>query len=104
MVIVAYWGLLYAAVLTVDYLPNALYTIAMTEKYEQFTPVIERIPTYDSFGDPDEALAWVVDRMISKYQPDGLRVWWSSPDDDLGGMTPEQVWFDNPDTLIASIA
>jgi len=76
----------------------------MTEKFEHSTPTVERVPTYDSFGDPDEALQWIVDRIILRTNPHGLEVWWTSPDRLLDGLSPEAAWHQDPNRLIKLVA
>lgn len=78
----------------------------MIEKGEQVTPLIEaieRIPTYDSFGDTDEALTWVLER-LSHYDPNGIRAWWTNPHEALGSATPETAWDVDPNAVIQLIA
>ena len=75
----------------------------MIETGEQLPP-LERIPTYDSFGDHDEALVWVVDKMRTTLSQDELTLWWTSAHEALNDMSPEQVWSHSPDALIGFVA
>lgn len=74
----------------------------MTEQgeYNSQPTTPEQHPTYDSFGDPDEALAWVLERLNITYKPDGVRQWWTHEHARLGGKSPEQVWNEDPDSII----
>jgi len=78
----------------------------MTEIYEPSTSTVERIPTYDAFGDRDEALQWVLERIVMKADPapGAITVWWQSANEGLGGRSPEQVWDTNENELIAFVA
>ena len=60
----------------------------------------ERAPTYDSFGDPDEALAWVLNRLSWTYTTDGVRAWWTSTHGLLDGLSPESLWDTDPNRVI----
>ena len=78
----------------------------MTEIYGLTNPNVERTPTYDSFGDRDEALQWVLERIVLKANPapGGITSWWRSSNHNLGGMSPEEVWETDENRLIAFVA
>jgi hypothetical protein len=61
----------------------------------------DRIPTYDSFNDPDEALAWVLERVHAGRTDDEVRAWWTEPH--LGGESPEIVWYSDPNLIIRMV-
>ncbi|MDB5160019.1 MAG: hypothetical protein JWO99_282 [Candidatus Saccharibacteria bacterium] len=62
----------------------------------------ERIPTFDSFSDVDEALAWVLGRLKMTYTSEGVNIWWNNAN--LDGVTPEVMWDIDPDKVIQSVA
>ena len=61
---------------------------------------VERIPTYDSFGDGDEALAWILGRLSDRMSQDDVRKWWTSYSDSLDGFRPEDMWYSDPNRVI----
>jgi len=78
----------------------------MTEIYEPSTSTVERIPTYDAFGDRDEALQWVLERIVLKADPapGAITIWWKSANPGLDNMSPEQVWEVDENRLIAFVS
>jgi hypothetical protein len=74
---------------------------SMTEPFPASETVKERIPTVDSFGDIDEALAWVADRLNSTIIDDkDMSTWWNSPHEALGKRSPGAVWSEDPDFIL----
>jgi hypothetical protein len=48
-------------------------------------------------------LGEINNRLVSRYHPDHLAIWWREPNDELGGRTPESIAsgeFDPQDPLV----
>jgi hypothetical protein len=73
----------------------------MTEKLPTSQELkVERIPTYDSFGNTNEALSWVLERLSITYKPSGVKIWWTNPHTGLEGISPSETWEIDPDKVI----
>lgn len=76
----------------------------MTEQHKNPIQRSDRIPTYHSFGDPDEASLWVLQRIVKKLQEKNVSRWWNNPHESLQGLSPSQVWEIDPDQIIKLVA